>query len=382
MEFYAGHYILGTQPFETNPVTDRLHVYKGFDVCIKNQDIADFIYDLRTLNQLATAMDPLSFRRADVQNCLLSVFQTVRLSPEQVEEAEWRGALADARAIMAPVLAARNADSAPTAGIIGHSHMDTAWLWPIRETVKKCARTYANQVSLMDQFPEYRFIQSSAYHTEMVRRNYPSLFEAIKQKVKEGRYEPNGGVFWVECDCNITSGESMVRQFLWGQRYTQKHFGYTSDAFWLPDTFGYSAAIPQIMKGSRVKYFNTTKMSWNDTNRFPYETFRWVGIDGTAVFSHLNTSHSWPDAKTLIEQLEGRDSRNSLQNKQVAKRRLVAYGFGDGGGGPQFEMIEMARRVQDLDGAPKAEHTSVSGFMRTLEAEAPACSNLSGGTVS
>ena len=161
----------------------------------------------------------------------------------------------------------------------------------------------------------------------------------------------------------------MIRQFLWGQKYTQKHFGYTSNCFWLPDTFGYSAAIPQIMKGCRVDYFLTTKMSWNDTNKFPFETFYWEGIDGTRVFAHFNTMHCWPDPKALIENLEGRGSSNYLQDKHVSRRRLVAYGFGDGGGGPEAKMIEMARRVRDLDGCPRAEHVNVGQFMTELEKE-------------
>ena len=181
------------------------------------------------------------------------------------------------------------------------------------------------------------------------------------------------GLSGVECDCNVTSGESMIRQFVWGQRFTQKYFDYTSNCFWLPDTFGYSAAIPQIMKGCRVDYFLTTKLSWNDTNRFPYETFYWEGIDGTPVLVHFNTCHTWPDPKALLEQLDGRGSENCLQNKSVSRRRLVAYGFGDGGGGPQYEMIEMAKRVKDLDGCPRAEHTGVGDFMQVLEAEVVDC---------
>lgn len=369
IEFYAGHYIIGTQPFETMEKGDFKFTFEEINLCIKNQDILDFIFDLKTLNQLVEKLDPLSFRRSDIINCLMEVHKTVYYAVEDVSEAVWRTALVKAREIMKPILEAKNSASAPMAGLVGHSHMDTAWLWHIPETVKKCARTYSNAISLMEQYPEFRFIQSSSYHTEMVRKNYPKLFEKIKEKVKEGRYEPNGGV-WVECDCNITSGESMVRQFLWGQKYNQKHFNYTSNVFWLPDTFGYSAAIPQIMKGCRVDYFMTTKLSWNDTNRFPYETFIWQGIDGTPVFTHFNTSHCWPDAKSLIEQIDGRDSGNYLQNKQVAKKRLVAYGFGDGGGGPQFEMIEMAKRVKDLEGVPKAEHVNVGEFMCDLEKEA------------
>ena len=158
--------------------------------------------------------------------------------------------------------------------------MDTAWLWPIDETIRKCARTYSQTLNLMDIYPEYTFIQSSALHLDWMREYYPDIFEGIKEKVAEGRYEPNGGV-WVECDCNITGGEAMVRQFLYGQRFTREHMGYTSDAFWLPDTFGYNGAIPQIMQESDVKYFYTTKMSWADLNVFPADTFIWRGIDCT-----------------------------------------------------------------------------------------------------
>lgn len=369
IEAYAGHYVIGTQPFEHFPVPSYQYAFESIDICTKNQDIADFIYDLRCLNQLASTMDEYSFRRGDVVNCLAKVHETVYYSPEHTDETVWRAALADAREIMRPCLEAKNADSAPSVGLIGHSHMDTAWLWDISETIKKCARTYANQMALMEEYPEYCFIQSSAYHLELMRRYYPELFARIQEKVKEGRYEPNGGV-WVECDCNITSGESMIRQFLWGQRYTEKYFGYRSDCFWLPDTFGYSAAIPQIMKGCGVDYFLTTKLSWNDTNTFPYETFIWEGIDGTDVFTHFNCTHCWPDPKTLIERTEGRGAVNSLQQKSVSDSRLISYGQGDGGGGPMFEMIEMSRRVKDLDGCPKAYHTTVSDFMKKLEKEA------------
>lgn len=365
-EAYAGHFVIGCYPFEVAEPRTFKYTFESVDICTKNQDIADFIFDLKALNQLASAMDEYSFRRGDVINCLTEVHKTVYYSPEHTDQAIWREALKTAREIMKPCLEARNSDSAPKAGVIGHSHMDTAWLWDIAETIKKCARTFSNQLNLMEQYPEYRFIQSSAYHLEMMRRHYPELFKKIQQAVKSGRYEPNGAV-WVECDCNITSGESMIRQFLWGQKYTQKYFDFTSDCFWLPDTFGYSAAIPQIMKGFGVDYFLTTKLSWNDTTTFPYETFNWEGIDGTNVLVHFNTTHNWPEPETLINRTEGRGNVNSLQQKTVSDERLVSYGFGDGGGGPQFEMIEMSRRCKDLDGCPKTYHTSVSDFMKNLE---------------
>ena len=148
-------------------------------------------------------------------------------------------------------------DSWPTMYVSGHSHLDTAWLWPIKETIRKAARTYSNAITMMKEYPEYIFLQSSACHADMMKKYYPSIFSDIKEMVAQGRWEPNGGV-WIECDCNVTGAEAMVRQFLYGQKFTLKEFNYKSDTFWLPDTFGYSQSLPQIMKHSGVKNFCTT----------------------------------------------------------------------------------------------------------------------------
>ena len=309
-------------------------------------------------------MPDSSFLKARAINALTEVHKIIYYSPDEVSEEEFIGALKKAHPYLKKILSEKNVDNAPKVGIIGHSHMDTAWLWHIDETKKKCARTYSNQLSLMEQYPDYKFVQSSSCHSNMIRENYPDLFKQIQEKVKEGRYEPNGAV-WVECDCNITSGESMIRQFLWGQRFTQKYFGYTSNSFWLPDTFGYSAAIPQIMKGCGVDYFLTTKISWNDTNAFPYSTFYWQGIDGTKVLSHFNMTHCWPDAKQIRESVI--NDEHKTDQPCVTDKRLVAFGFGDGGGGPQFEMIEMAKRCENLNEIPNAYYTTVGDFMKELE---------------
>lgn len=363
VEYYAGHDYHGCDPFSDN-FNDYSFTFESFDVCIKNEAMNDFCFDLKTVNQLASCLPDSSFMKAEAINALMKVHETVFYSPEDVSKEEFFSAIKSAHPYLKEVLSKKNADSAPRAGIIGHSHMDTAWLWHVGETVKKCARTYSNQMSLMAQYPEHHFIQSSSCHSDMIRRNYPDLFKAMQQQVKEGRYEPNGGV-WVECDCNITSGESMIRQFLWGQRFNKKYFDYKSDCFWLPDTFGYSASIPQIMKGCGVDYFLTTKITWNDTNSFPYNTFHWQGIDGTKVFSHFNTTHSWADPEQLREALISED--HPKDQPTVTNERLVAYGYGDGGGGPQFEMLEVARRCEDLYDVPRAYHTTVSDFMKNLE---------------
>ncbi|MBR3767880.1 MAG: alpha-mannosidase [Clostridia bacterium] len=361
LEYYAGHYVPGTSPFETNRLSDFKFCYNGADICIKDYDAQEFYFDLKTLYQLSKNLPVDSFRRAKVVNALIEIYNNVPIATEDVPFKKIIEALKTVKPLIKEVLSAKNGDSAPEAAIIGHSHMDTAWLWHVGETVKKCARTYANQINLMQQYPEYKFIQSSACHGDMIRKYYPELFEDIKKAVAEGRYEPNGGV-WVECDCNITSGESMIRQFLWGQRFTRKHFGYTSNCFWLPDTFGYSAAIPQIMKGCAVDYFLTTKISWNDTNEFPYDTFYWQGIDGTKVFTHFNTTHHFPDVEDIYDRIN-----KGIKQKSVTDRRMLTFGFGDGGGGPQFEMIEMARRCENLEGVPKAQYKLVGDFMKELE---------------
>jgi alpha-mannosidase len=368
LEYYAGHPNPGTMPLVTEHPNYK-YLIGPTDICLKDELISDFLFDLLTVCGLIDALDERSFRRADAINALSQVHSIVLVDPDNADEEEFRQSLKIAHPALKEILSSKNSASAPFAGLIGHSHMDTAWLWPVEETIKKCARTYANQLALMEQYPEYLFIQSSAFHSDAMRLNYPGLFERIKEKVLEGRYEPNGGI-WVECDCNLVSGESLARQFIWGQRFTRRHFSYTADVFWLPDTFGYSAAIPQIMKLAGVKYFLTTKMSWNDTNRFPYDTFVWQGIDSTKVLAHLNQSHLWPTPQNLQEYVvSGEISGSCVREKTVSRQRLLSFGYGDGGGGPQFQMLEMARRLEDLDGLPRSGYRTASEFMQELETQ-------------
>jgi alpha-mannosidase len=379
-ESYAGNPTEGSQPYESAasqnqypmPFTRR---FDGVLLCHRNEDIEAFVLDLRALNQLSSALPLDSFRKGEVDAALAQVFAVVVQDPARVARSQWESALVRARAIMRPLLEKRNGDSAPVAGIIGHSHMDTAWHWTMDETIRKCARTYANALRLMEQYPEYRFVQSSAQHAEWMRLHYPPIFADIQRRVAEGRWEPNGGG-WIEPDVNLAGGEALIRQFLAGQAFTRKHFGYTSDTFWLPDTFGYPAALPQILRGCGLRYFATTKLTWNETNTFPYDTFWWEGIDGSRVFTHFPDIHCAPDPETLINKLHGtgpkdfRVVQNCVRHKDVNQRRLLAYGYGDGGGGPDPQMIEMARRCRDLEGCPRAEHTTVGAFMKGLEQHA------------
>lgn len=364
LEYYAGHLYPGCMPDETYPIKDFTFEFDGIEICTKNYEVQDFYFDLCSLLEIAKNLPDTSFRWGEVVDALYEAYKIIDISLDDTPFDDVIVSLRKASPILKSCLAKKNGDSAPEAAIIGHSHMDTAWLWHVGETIKKCCRTYANQLNLMEQYPEYKFVQSSACHSDFIRKYYPALFTRIQKAVAEGKYEPNGGV-WVECDCNITSGESMVRQFLWGQRFTRKYFNFTSNCFWLPDTFGYSAAIPQIMKGCGVDYFLTTKISWNDTNRFPYDTFYWQGIDGTKVFTHFNTTHHFPCPEDIIERIDGKE--DGIKQRTVTNKRLLSFGFGDGGGGPQYEMCEFARRCEDTAGVPKTHYSLVGDFMKELE---------------
>jgi alpha-mannosidase len=362
-EAYSGHHIPGCGADENDKAPEPgCKTFEGIYVAIEREDVSNFIFDLRVLRQLANALDENNLRRNKIIKVLAKVFELVYAMPSEVPEEIWRAKLLQARELMHPLLKDKNGSTAPNFGIVGHSHLDTAWLWPIAETWRKSARTFSSVLNLMEQYPELNFIQSTPYYTEVLSERYPEIYENIKERVKDGRWEPNGAM-WVEPDCNIPSGESFVRQLLVGQNATREMFGYTSDTLWLPDVFGYSAALPQILRGSNVKYFCTTKLSWNDTNRFPYDTFVWKGIDGSSVISHFNTIHCWPDPETLTRQW------GEVQHKDIQDRRLTAIGYGDGGGGPMAEMVEVSRRVKDLEGCPKAEFSSVSNFMQGIEKE-------------
>lgn len=360
LEVYAGHDIEGCMPYE-NPIRRPYkNAFDEFKVMVQDELIKDFFYSYKILMELYEVSSEHSAKRAEIERLLLELNRVVYFSNEETDEALQKEGMKKALTLMEPILKKKNSETVAKLGILGHSHMDTAWLWEIDETIKKCARTFANQINMMDQFPEYHFMQSSGAHLKFIEDYYPNLFEAIKEKVAEGKYEPNGGVY-IECDCNITGGEFLVRQFLWGQRYTKEKFNYLSNSFFLPDTFGYSAAIPQILKGVGIDYFLTTKMGWNDTNKFPYTTYYWKGIDGSKVLAHHNITHQYPTPKAVTGMIE------EVLQKSVNNDRLLTYGFGDGGGGPEDSSAEIARRIHDLEGCPKLYDTTVAEFMVDLE---------------
>jgi alpha-mannosidase len=255
--------------------------------------------------------------------------------------------------------ASRNGHGVPARiTAVGHAHIDTAWLWPLRETIRKCARTFATAVTLMEDFPEYRFVCSAAQHLVWIEERYPELFARIAERVRTGQFVPVGGM-WVEADCNMASGEALVRQIVLGKRYFADRFGVDCREVWLPDAFGYTAALPQIMAAAGVDWFISQKLSWNETNRFPYHTFWWEGLDGTRVRAHF------PPADTY----NGVMSLQQLFRSARAARSIYPFGHGDGGGGPTREMLESARRVNDLDGVPTVALEPPAAFFAAVEAD-------------
>ena len=277
-----------------------------------------------------------------------------------------------------------------TVASVGHTHIDVAWKWQLKQTREKVIRSYSTVMELMKRYPEYLFMASTPQMYEYVREEEPELFEEIKEKVKEGRFEPEGAM-WLEADCNITSGESLVRQILYGKRYFEDVFGVKSDILWLPDVFGYSAAMPQILKKSGIRIFMTTKLGWNDTNRFPHDLFMWKGIDGSEIPAYLISTCDFAKADEAMNsggRLEytynGRQNATQImgtwrafREKQVTDEVLTCYGFGDGGGGPTWEMLEMNRRLEKgVPGVPKTKQETVTRFVDRLLDKASASDKM------
>ena len=253
-------------------------------------------------------------------------------------------------------LPARKSSAEVTA--IGHAHIDTAWLWPLDQTIKKCGRTFACMVNLMDEYKDYVFGASAACHYEFVKLYYPDLYLKVKEKIASGRWEVQGGMF-VEPDCNVTSGESQIRQFLYGKNFFKDEFGIEIKNLWVPDTFGYSANLPQIIKGCGCDYFVSQKISWNDTNKFPYHTFYWQGIDGSRVLCHFPPEDGYNSSMSVKSLCYGENNYNEIA---VNNEFISLYGMGDGGGGPSAEYVERALRMRDFEGAPKVKFGRADEF--------------------
>ncbi len=365
LEGYYSHTFPNTQPYDgtfTFGMDGHYPVrpYKVIGLAVFYEELYQFLEKLALLNAYYRSRPAGSFAAAAAEKVYISLFRLLSLRPDRRPAPE---ELNEGRAQIEAFL--ESPEQKPYVGIIGHSHLDTAWLWPVAETRRKLVRTVSNAVSLLKRHPEYKFFLSTVLYLQWLEEDDPALFAQVGELIRQGRIEPNGAT-WVECDGNLTGAEALCRQFLRGKTYLREKFGYESDTFWLPDTFGYSAALPQILRQCGVKYFLTTKLSWNDTNHFPYETFLWRGIDGSAVPVHFNSIQTWIDEDDVHKRLE------AIRDKRESDCVLMAYGFGDGGGGPSEEMVSRAIYTEKHCDVARVEHTTVSDFMaRVAKQELP-----------
>lgn len=323
-----------------------------------NETVWELNQDVWTLSSLMHELPPELPRRNEILRALERMLDV--MDPDDVA-----GTAAAGREALKEVLSRPAYASAHKLLATGHAHIDSAWLWPVRETIRKCARTFSNVVALMDEDPDFVFSCSSAQQMAWMKEFFPELFVRIREKVKAGQFIPVGGM-WVESDTNMPGGEAMARQFVEGKSFFLKEFDVECQEAWLPDSFGYSGAIPQIVKAAGSRWFLTQKISWNKVNRMPHHTFTWEGIDGTRLFTHF------PPVDTYNAELHGRELAHAERNYRDHGRgtmSLVPFGYGDGGGGPTREMVAAAHRTADLEGSPKVRMGSAREFFTAAEAE-------------
>ncbi len=256
---------------------------------------------------------------------------------------------------------------------VGHTHIDTAWLWRLKHTKEKCSRSFSTVFRLMEMYPEYIFLQTQPQLYEYMKEEFPDIYENVKAKAKEGRWETDGGM-WVEADCNLTSGESLTRQILIGSKFIKDEFGKDVEYLWLPDVFGYSWALPQILKKAGIKTFMTTKISWNQYNRMPHDTFMWKGIDGSEILTHfITTPEPWNEKGSWFYTYNGKLLPKTVKGvwdayseKQMNKDLLISFGFGDGGGGVNRDMLEYRRRMDKIPGLPNVKMSTAGEYFKKL----------------
>ncbi|MFM7686566.1 MAG: alpha-mannosidase, partial [Actinomycetota bacterium] len=325
---------------------------------LRDDEVYHLLLDAEVLLGLMASLPPKDKRRQRLLRQLQAAFDALDLT------AIGRTAPAARRALQ-PALELGARDGAHHVIGVGHAHIDSAWLWPIRETVRKCARTFASATGLMDVHPDYVFVCSQAAQYHWMETQYPSLFERIRERVARGQWQPVGGM-WVEADMNLPSGESIVRQLVHGQRYFESRFGLRCKEVWIPDVFGYPASLPQIFRAGGCDRFITQKLSWNKQNVFPHSTFVWQGLDGSEVLTHFPPVDTY-NATVVSEEMVF--SEQNFKEHGWSDWSLMPYGHGNGGGGPTREMVERASRLADLDGAPRLTLGTTDQFFDRVEAE-------------
>lgn len=264
--------------------------------------------------------------------------------------------------------------SAVTVRCVGHTHIDVAWLWRLKHTREKASRSFSTVLRLMELYPEYIFLQTQPHIYEGIKEDFPEIYEKIKERAREGRWEVDGGM-WVEADCNLTSGESLTRQILLGSKFIKDEFDKEVEYLWLPDVFGYSWALPQILKKAGIDTFMTTKISWNQYNRMPHDTFYWKGIDGSEVLTHfITTPDPWSEPGSWFYTYNGQLTPKTVKGvweayseKAINQELLIAYGYGDGGGGVNRDMLEQRRCIDKIPGLPHLKTSTAGEYFSRLQ---------------
>ncbi len=359
-----GHITVGDGPYpygvesvpEPGPTQTEV---KGSTFGIWREEVYQAAVDFTTLYELRQHLEETSLRVSQIDEALIDV--TLIIDPELPDE-EMLETVRAGRARMKDVLECKNGPTMPTFYAFGHAHIDVAWLWPLQETERKMARTAINQLALFEEYPEFKFLQSQPHLYWMLEQKYPELYERFKAAGTGGEVIADGAM-WVEADTNVSGGEALIRQVMYGRQFFQNEFGIDSRVLWLPDVFGYSGALPQILKGCGVVGFSTQKITWayNGGDPFPYNTFLWEGIDGSAIPAHIFYDYnSQIRPKPILERWQNRLQKNHIDSM------IMAFGWGDGGGGPTRDHLEFFRRVQDLEGLPRMKMASPAEFFTDL----------------
>ncbi|MCQ4079855.1 glycosyl hydrolase-related protein [Streptomyces sp. RB6PN25] len=331
------------------------------DLAVFDETVWELVQDLEVLGELMQELPVEGARRWQILRAIDRALDAIDLQ-------DVGGTAAAARERLAGVLSAPAEPSAHRISAVGHAHIDSAWLWPLRETVRKVARTTANMTALLDDEPEFVYAMSQAQQYAWIKEHRPEVYAKVKKAVAEGRFVPAGGM-WVESDTNMPGSEAMARQFVHGKRFFLDEFGIENEEAWLPDTFGFAAGLPQIIKAAGSKWLLTQKISWSQVNKFPHHTFWWEGIDGTRIFTHF------PPVDTYNCSMKGQEIAHAVRNfkdKGAAGRSLAPTGYGDGGGGTTREMIAKAARMRSLEGSARIEWEKPAAFFAKAQAEYPA----------
>jgi alpha-mannosidase len=341
------------------PMRDLVSPYllERADIAALDPEAWDLYYDYVVLQELeAEQTNDLDKTWGGL---LLSELNRFANTYDPADRATWP----QARAILKALYANHNATSVHELSAIGHAHIDTAWLWPLAETRRKCERSFSTAVAYMDDYPNYKFSCSQAYQYDLIKKHDPNLYSRIAAKVKAGQFVPVGGT-WIEPDCNLPSGESLCRQFIYGQRFFEEEFGIRCREFWNPDVFGYNGQLPQIMRLAGITRFLTQKLSWNRFNKPHHHTFIWEGIDGSEVITHFPPADTY-NADASVKQL--RENARNYKDHDRSRHSLMLFGWGDGGGGPTKKMLEYITRAKDLQGLPRTQIRSSAEFFELLE---------------